>query len=685
MPRRIAGRMLVARAWRPATLAAMAGGILYRRRNALLGLSDRDHLEAAAAWLARAQDSQKDGGVSGRYHLATGWSSSYPETTGYIVPTMLALEADAGLPGFRARAERCIEFLLGVQLDSGAFPGMEIAENRDQPSIFNSAQILNGLTAWHRATGDDAVLHSARRAADWLVEAQDPDGAWRQHLYGGGKTYTYMAHAGCWIAEFGAYLNDPRYLDAARRHLAWVLTHVDAETGWIDDCGFDDGSGERVAVTHTIAYTIWGVLMMSRILGDERGLEVARRAAHAVARRLEISKWLPGRLDARWKPAADYACLTGNAQMALIWFDLHRLDRDPALVNAALRAIDLVKAAQVMRSSNPGLLGGIAGSNPIWGQYVANALPNWAAKFFLDALMAKEHTLRELAPLPYGARGAPSTVTAGVPVALASPAGANTESARPRVVLLSDEFGPKVEQFTNAWSTWGFRPDAVVVRRAWHPPVPYRLRAYIREYGIRNLARRLIRAKPQTIKERPRQGTIPTSGVPVSAFCAERGIPTVVVAGFNDPGDLERIRSLNADLFVYAGCGILRPQLLALARLGTVNAHMGLLPQMRGMNVAEWSEFIGAPVGCTIHMVDAGIDTGAILLFQPVDVSGAPDIDALRQRVDVAQIDALGRVVQWVVDHGSLPPSYVQQADEGRQYFSMHQALRDVLEAKLTN
>jgi hypothetical protein len=166
-----------AQAWRPASFGALSAGLLHRNRNALVGTSEREHLLAAAEWLGRAQDAQPDGGVSGRFDVGGGWTSSYPETTGYIVPTFLALESEAGLSGYRERARRCIEFLLSVQLPSGAFPGLEIAENRDKPSIFNSAQILNGLTAWHRATGDETTLRAARRAADWLVAAQDPDGA----------------------------------------------------------------------------------------------------------------------------------------------------------------------------------------------------------------------------------------------------------------------------------------------------------------------------------------------------------------------------------------------------------------------------------------------------------------------------------------------------------------------------
>ncbi len=45
----------------------------------------------ALAWIGRAQDnsSSADGGVARHYCLVTGWGASYPETTGYIVPTLI--------------------------------------------------------------------------------------------------------------------------------------------------------------------------------------------------------------------------------------------------------------------------------------------------------------------------------------------------------------------------------------------------------------------------------------------------------------------------------------------------------------------------------------------------------------------------------------------------------------------
>src|SRR6185369_15780452 len=103
------------RPWRAGHAMLLLHQSFDHQRNARERFTDQEHLRAAAGWLAAAQDSQKDGGIAGRYRLDRGWSSSYPETTGYIVPTLLALSD--GLPEhrFRERAERAVRFLLTVQ------------------------------------------------------------------------------------------------------------------------------------------------------------------------------------------------------------------------------------------------------------------------------------------------------------------------------------------------------------------------------------------------------------------------------------------------------------------------------------------------------------------------------------------------------------------------------------------
>jgi hypothetical protein len=361
---------------------------------------DERHLRAAAAWLAAAQDSQPDGGFSGRYRLRGGWSSSYPETTGYIVPTLLHLAGHLGDASWTERAARAIDFLLGLQLESGAFPGGEVAENRTAPSPFNTAQILTGLVAWGRETGDARTLDAARRASAWLCEVQDEDGAFRRHYYNNAPS-TYSAHLSCWIAEYGVAMDDPAARAAAGRHLDWVLGHQDAATGWFDLAGFDEAQhARRIAYTHTIAYTIWGVLKIGLLLGREDAVAAAARAAEGVMRRLELSQRLPGLLDHAWKPVEQAQCLTGNCQMASIWFALTEATGDLRFGNAALKALDLVAWAQDLDNPNPGIRGGIAGSDPVWGSYIRMALPNWAAKFFIDALLERKRFLERLGTGP---------------------------------------------------------------------------------------------------------------------------------------------------------------------------------------------------------------------------------------------------------------------------------------------
>lgn len=361
--------------------------VLFRGRGTALPVagSDPEHLAAAAQWLCRAQDLSGDGGVIGRYRLDQGWTSSYPETTGYIIPTFLDLAQHLD-PEYENRAERGVNFLLGTQLDSGAFPAGEIAGNQAKPSPFNTAQIINGLQAWHVHRDAPNVLEAAVRAGRWLVSEQDADGAWRQWFYHNTPA-TYAAHLTCWLAELGHYCDDRTMRDCAARHLDWVMLQRCEETAWFDQCGFTLAEQRlRIADLHTIAYTLAGVLKTAQVLERDDAVAAVRAAAGQIARVLERDAWLPGMLDWQWRGRADSACLTGNAQMALIWLSLYRLDGDPGWLRAARAALDLVKRAQLMESANPDLRGAIPGPDPMWGWYNDGAVLNWAAKFFIDAL-----------------------------------------------------------------------------------------------------------------------------------------------------------------------------------------------------------------------------------------------------------------------------------------------------------
>jgi folate-dependent phosphoribosylglycinamide formyltransferase PurN len=661
------------RVWRPAHAKLLLDQEIDRGRNERAAYGDAEHLRAAAVWLERAQDATGNGGVAGRYRLRSGWTAAYPETTGYIVSTFLALANEAGGARFHGRAARAIDFLLSLQLPSGAFPGGELGDN-SEASFFNTGQILNGLVAWHGATGDPRSVEAACRAGDWLIGCQEQDGSFRRHLYHDIVT-TYGAHASCWLAELGRHVGDRRYLDAARRHVDWVLTHVDRETGWFDLCGFTvEHHRVRRSVTHTVAYTLCGVLTTAEIVGHTAAIEAVERAALSIARRLELSGSLPGVLDHRWRAAATWTCLTGNAQMALVWFTLFERTSDSRFLNAALKAIDLVKRAQPMTSAHPGIHGGIPGSDPIWGGYIRMAIPNWSAKFFIDALLRKRAILATLSSRRRGIARLMSDVPAMPPdVPRPSP------SQPPRVVVLATPSSKKFVRMTETWQ-WGFRPAAVVMLARRQPGRWQRLRERIRNEGFGFAWHERSRSTTSRATSDSRQ----SGSADVRACCATAGIPVLTVDSFDSVEALDAIKRVQPDLFVFAGGAILRAPLLAIPRLGTLNAHMGVLPFYRGMNVAEWACFHGDIVGCSVHLIDPGIDTGDILCVRPVSTVGARSVAAVRDRVDETQLQLLGEVVRYVVSTGTLPPRRSQTASEGRQFFRMHGDLVEVLERELS-
>jgi len=167
-------------------------------------------------------------------------------------------------------------------------------------------------------------------------------------------------------------------------------------------------------------------------------------------------------------------------------------------------------------------------------------------------------------------------------------------------------------------------------------------------------------------------------------ICREHGWKHTYEPTVNSPDAIRAVEYVRPLIAVAAGAGILRRQILAVPRLGTLNAHMGLLPAYRGMNACEWSAFHGDSIGCSVLWVDDGIDTGPIIATRRVDVDACRSIADLRARVDECQLDLLDDTLRSIVERGISPSSAPQRRDEGRQFFRMHADLRHVLEQALT-
>ncbi|WP_041596114.1 methionyl-tRNA formyltransferase [Halothece sp. PCC 7418] len=82
-----------------------------------------------------------------------------------------------------------------------------------------------------------------------------------------------------------------------------------------------------------------------------------------------------------------------------------------------------------------------------------------------------------------------------------------------------------------------------------------------------------------------------------------------------DQEALQQLRDFNADAFIVTAYGqILSTEILEMPRLGCINVHGSILPQYRGAAPIQWSLYYGeAEVGVTTMLMDAGMDTGAML------------------------------------------------------------------------
>ena len=343
------------------------------------------HLAAAIDWLCRAQDvrdsHQDSGGVSAGWSFEDGWLPSYPETTGYIIETMLAAAELLPRPELVARARRMIDWELSIQQDDGAFPG-HFGEPGSRPVIFNTGQIMHGMVAGYTQLGREDCLAAAVRAGHWLAEQQDADGCWRKFEHND-TPHVYNTRATWPLLATGLIAGDARLVEAAKRNLDWALTQQTA-SGWFATNAFVPW---RSPFTHTIAYAIRGLLESGVLLGEERYLQAALKAGRGLAAVQRQDGWLAGTYRDGWVADAGYSCLTGVAQMSLNWTRLAQATGDDALRENARAALAYLKTTQRLDHDDPAVRGGIAGSAPIWGDYSRFEYPNWAAKFFADALI----------------------------------------------------------------------------------------------------------------------------------------------------------------------------------------------------------------------------------------------------------------------------------------------------------
>lgn len=358
------------------------------------GLPEKDPgseavIDACLDWLARAQDqsASHDGGVARDFSLIKGWATSYPETTGYIVPTVLAAAETRGRNDLRERARRMLNWLASIQFENGGILGGKIDAPIKVPVTFNTGQVLLGFCSGVQVFNEYREhMHAAAR---FLRDSLDADGCWRKFPtpFAGRGEKAYETHVSWGLFEAERLAPGQGYGEAGLRQVDWALSRQ-TENGWVADCCLNRPAEP---LTHTLGYYLRGVVEAHRLSGEPRYLAAARKLGDGLksARRADGS--LAGRQRADWTAAVDWVCLTGLSQIAESWFYLYEATGDPRYFEAARAGNAFVR--RTVRLDGPlDTRGGVKGSFPVDGDYGSFEYLNWAAKFTIDA-NAKELAL----------------------------------------------------------------------------------------------------------------------------------------------------------------------------------------------------------------------------------------------------------------------------------------------------
>lgn len=172
----------------------------------------------------------------------------------------------------------------------------------------------------------------------------------------------------------------------------------------------------------------------------------------------------------------------------------------------------------------------------------------------------------------------------------------------------------------------------------------------------------------QPDKEKGRGKAVSMS--PVKECAIKNGIEVFQPQRLRNPESVEQLRSYNADMFVVAAFGqILSQEVLDMPKFGCINIHASLLPAYRGAAPIQWAILDGLKeTGVTIMQMDAGIDTGDILMQEKITIEDTDTGEGLFDKLSILGAKAIVKAIP-LIEVGSLTP--VKQDDSKSNYAKM--------------
>jgi len=349
-------------------------------KDVLSALGGQQRIEAALQsnlrWIAKSFEVNGLKGSSGKRTVYGRWGAPYPETTGYLIPTLL--ECSSYNEGLRDIALAQLSFIKSIQNEDGSF--YQAVDNK-APIIFDTSQIVIGLIALcPEVLKFEDISDVTKQAVVWMQEQLTAEGLFLEYNYVDNYNPAYYARI-AWAMSQGEAIFYSK-ITKKTRTLILRIADLQNEDLMFDYAGFFP---EEMPFTHTIAYTLRGLWECALYINDKKLMHKVTDSLDHLSKTLLSKGKAAGRYDTHWQGDYSFICSAGNAQLALLYLRVYERLQNKKFLQVVPLLLKPLLAGQRRLSLNKGA---VPSSLPIWGPYQKWSFTNWTQKFYADALVS---------------------------------------------------------------------------------------------------------------------------------------------------------------------------------------------------------------------------------------------------------------------------------------------------------
>ena len=336
-------------------------------------------LDGLLNWLETSFQINSNKGSSAYQNIWGHWSSAYPETTGYLIPTLLKSSYKLYRDNYYNIAVDQITYFNALLSHNNAIPCTRANETK---YFFDNAQILLGLMFLPESIQKDEVRVLMDKLYSYLILSIENSGKVIRGNYKDNYTPSYYSRAAWPILLYESRFHK-EFSEKALILLNYCASLKNKNHSF-NDCSFD---GSELAFTHTIIYSLRGLWESSLLTNDhslkENTLNSVRWMLENLLSESDIEFY--GSYDQNWQADTSFICSAGSSQFALLCLLIYKHTGESAYIDKIPQIM-----TPVLKSSKNSLIKrhyAIPSSIPVWQKYQRFRYTNWTQKFVVDFIL----------------------------------------------------------------------------------------------------------------------------------------------------------------------------------------------------------------------------------------------------------------------------------------------------------